>query len=90
MSFAFLVLLTATFLAGAVVGAFATYMANRLILQGSAAGKRVRKPRPPRCYAVEPTNQEEKLLRPRKRKHPPIEDEASGLVEPVTGADLAV
>lgn len=90
MSFDFLVLLTATFLTGAVTGAFATYMAKRLIPQGDAAAKRTRKPRPPRCYAVESTIQEEKPPRPRKRKHPPFEDETPGAVEPVTGADLAV
>lgn len=86
-----MVLLTATFLAGALAGGLVVFMACRLVPRGVAeAGKRARKPRPPRCYVVEPTDFEQKPKRPRTLKHPPSEDEASGSVVPDKGVDLAV
>jgi hypothetical protein len=90
MNTVFLVLLTVAFLAGAFVGAIAVVFGYRLAPRVVEAGRRARKPRPPKCYVVETTNYEEKPQRPRKPKHPLDEDEASGPMEPVTGVDLAV
>jgi hypothetical protein len=90
MNTVFLVLLTVVFLAGAFVGAVAVIFGYRLAPKVAEAGRRARKPRPPKCYVVETTNYEGKPQRPRKPKHPLVEDEASGLIEPATGVDLAV
>lgn len=83
------VLLTVTFLVGAIAGALAVFLGFRSSRQEVATKKRARKPRPPRCYVVEPTTFEEKP-RPRKPRHQSVEDEAPGPVEPTRGVDIAV